>query len=78
MFEFNIPTGFNNKAQGCGTPLPWVGNSLQFPFTPTGLRHNGVTAIRENRRNSFGVEKREGERTLTPGSPACWRDYPGL
>jgi hypothetical protein len=20
----NIPTGFNNTAQGCGTPLPWV------------------------------------------------------
>ncbi|OQB99437.1 MAG: hypothetical protein BWX80_03700 [Candidatus Hydrogenedentes bacterium ADurb.Bin101] len=26
MFEFIIPTGLKNKARGCGTPLPWVGN----------------------------------------------------
>ncbi len=62
MFEFNIPTGFNNKAQGCGTPLPWVGNPPQFQFTPTGLRHIGANAVCENRRNSVGVEKRKGER----------------
>ena len=74
MFEFNIPTGFKNKAQGCGTPLPWVGNYPQFPFTPTGLRHIGATSVRENRRNSVGVEKREGETSLTQGSgvPQPW------
>ena len=56
MFEFNIPTGFRNKAQGCGTPLPWVGKCPQFPFTPTGLRHIGANDVWENRRNSVGVE----------------------
>jgi len=70
MFEFNIPTGFNITAQGCGTPLPWGGNRPQFPFTPTGLRHIGANTIRENRRNSVGVEKREGETLLTRGCGA--------
>jgi len=74
MFEFNIPTGLNKKAQGCGTPLPWGGNRPQFPFTPTGLRHIGVNAVWENRCNSVGVEKREGEISLTQGSgvPQPW------
>ncbi|OQB99274.1 MAG: hypothetical protein BWX80_03771 [Candidatus Hydrogenedentes bacterium ADurb.Bin101] len=74
MFEFNIPTGFKNKAPGCGIPLPWVGKCPQFPFTPTGLRHIGATSVRENRRNSVGVEKREGETSLTQGSgvPQSW------
>ena len=74
MFEFNIPTGFKNKAQGCGTPLPWVGNRPQFPFTPRGLRHIGTNAVWEDRRNSVGVEKRDGETSLTQGSgvPQPW------
>ena len=74
MFEFNIPTGFRNKAQGCGTPLPWVGKCPQFPFTPKGLRHMDANAVWENRRNSVGVEKREGETSLTQGSgvPQPW------
>ena len=55
MFEFNIPTGFHIIAQGCGTPLPWVGNRPQFPFTPMGLRHIGINVVCENRRNSVGV-----------------------
>ncbi|OQC06363.1 MAG: hypothetical protein BWX80_01613 [Candidatus Hydrogenedentes bacterium ADurb.Bin101] len=72
--KFNIPTGFKNKAQGCGTPLPWVGNRPQFRFTPKGLRHTGTNAVWENRRNSVGVEKREGEISLTQGSgvPQPW------
>jgi len=74
MFEFTIPTGIKNKAQGCGTPLPWVGNCPQFPYTPTGLRHSGANAVWENRRNSVGVEKSEGETSLTQGSgiPQPW------
>ena len=68
MFEFNIPTGFSNKARGCGTPLPWVGNYPQFPFTPTGLRYIGANTVLENRRNSVGVKKREEETSLTQGS----------
>ncbi len=74
LFEFNIPTGFRNKAQGCGTPLPWVGNYPQFPFTPTGLRYIGANTVLENRRNSVGVKKREEETSLTQGSgiPQPW------
>ncbi len=74
MFEFNFPTGFNNRAQGCGTPLPWVGNPPQFPFTPTGLRHIGANAVWENRRNSVGVAKTEGKTSFTQGSgvPQPW------
>ena len=68
MFEFNIPTGFRNKALGCGTPLPRVGNYPQFPFTPTGLRYIGANTVLENRRNSVGVKKREEETSLTQGS----------
>ncbi len=68
MFEFNIPTGFRNKALGCGTPLPWVGNYPQFPFTPTGLRYIGANTVLENRHNFVGVEKREEETSLTQGS----------
>jgi len=37
MFEFNIPTGFRNKAQGCGTPLPWVGSYPPIPVYPNGV-----------------------------------------
>jgi hypothetical protein len=38
MFISNIPTGFNNTTQGCGTPLPWVVDARPLRFTPTGLR----------------------------------------
>jgi len=74
IFEFNIPRGLNNKAQGCGTPLPWGRNRPQFPVTPTGLRHIGANALWANRRNSVGVEKREGKVSLTQGSgvPQPW------
>ena len=68
MFEFNILMGLKNKARGCGTLLPRVGKCPQFPFTPKGLRHMDANAVWENRRNSVGVEKREGETSLTQGS----------
>ena len=46
MFEFNIPTGFRNKAQGCGTPLPWVSDVSPSLFsTPTELRRSSHTAF---------------------------------
>jgi len=85
MFEFNIPTGFMNKAQGCGTPLPWV-NVRQSPYptlkglrksvlrNPSRVEADRVNAVWENRRNSVGVEKREGQASLTQGSgvPQPW------
>jgi hypothetical protein len=39
MFVFNIPTGFNNTAQGCGIPLHWGIDTHPILITPTGLRH---------------------------------------
>ena len=38
VFVRNIPTGFNNTAQGCGTPLPWVSDTRPPPpFYPNGV-----------------------------------------
>ena len=68
FFELNIPTGLNNTAQGCGTPLPWGNDIHPLHFTPKGLRHVSANAAWENRRNSVGVEKREGMISLTQGS----------
>ena len=46
MFEFNIPTGFKNKAQGCGPPLPWVSDVSPSLFsTPTELRRFSRTEV---------------------------------
>ena len=72
MFEFNIPTGFKNKAQGCGTPLPWVGNRPNSRLPQRGCVNWGT--VLEDRRNSVGVEKREGKTSLTQGSgvPQPW------
>ena len=72
MFAFNIPTGFKNKAQGCGTPLPWVRNRPNSRLPQRGYVNWGT--VLENRRNSVGVEKREGKTSLTQGSgvPQPW------
>ena len=34
---FVILKGLNNKAQGCGTPLPWVGSYPPIPVYPNGV-----------------------------------------
>jgi len=69
-----IPTGFNNTAQGCGTPLPWGIDTHPFRITPTGLRpfwrHAGFLL---KRRNPVGVVGwRGGYRTQGSGVPQPW------
>jgi uncharacterized protein YoxC len=74
IISFNIPTGFNNTAQGCGTPLPWGIDTHPFRITPTGLRpfwrHAGFLL---KRRNPVGVVGwRGGHRTQGSGVPQPW------
>ena len=66
MLRFDIPRGFNNTAQGCGTPLPWGDDTRPRRFTPTGLRR------------SLGMQPRWGKlmlgcwRTQGSGVPQLW------
>jgi len=68
----NAPKGLRTLAQGCGTPLPWVGNRPNSRLPQRGCVNWGT--VLENRRNSVGVEKREGKTSLTQGSgvPQPW------
>ena len=46
--NLNSPKGLHIKAQGCGTPLPWVGGQQSLYPTLEGLRNAGL-------RNPFRV-----------------------
>ena len=65
QFALRIPRGFYNKAQGCGTPLPWVCGPPLCVY-PNGVASESAAAIR-----FFAVRYCHITRTILRGVSPC-------